>query len=275
MADEIIKGSVENDKIDTINDCAELDERLTPFVDGEDPPAVHRAVESHLGACPSCRTHAAAETTARDLVHDHRQVLRGEASDALRARCRALHAAASVQGSGSQALRPGFGARALRRWAPLSLAATIVLAVAGVFVFGLNNPVQALAASLTLDHVKCFTVGNTDPHMDSVVAASSWEREHGWEITVPNTLAAEQLTLVGVRHCLSSDGRAAHLMYTWHGTPLSLYVLPEDAGHAGAVRKMGKDAVIWCANRRTYAVVADSQATDLTRIVEYMKANAR
>ena len=30
----------------------------------------------------------------------------------------------------------------------MSLAATLVLAVAAVFVFGLNNPVEALAASL-------------------------------------------------------------------------------------------------------------------------------
>jgi anti-sigma factor RsiW len=81
--------------------------------------------------------------------------------------------------------------------------------------------------------------------------------------------------LIDVRHCYSSDGKAAHLMYTWKGAPLSLYVLPEDEGHAGAVTRMGRDAVIWCANRRTYAVVADGHPTDLTRIVEYMKANAK
>ena len=50
----------------------------------------------------------------------------------------------------------------VRRWAPLSLAATLVLAVAGVFVFGLNNRVEALAASLAVDHVKCFKVSGAD-----------------------------------------------------------------------------------------------------------------
>jgi hypothetical protein len=64
-------------------------------------------------------------------------------------------------------------------------------------------------------------------------------------------------------------------MYTWHGAPLSLYVLPEDIGHAGVVDKMGHEAVIWCANRRTYAVVAEGHPRDLTRIVDYMKANAK
>ena len=38
---------------------------------------------------------------------------------------------------------------------PLAAAATIVLAVAAVFGFGLNNKVQALAFQMTIDHVKC------------------------------------------------------------------------------------------------------------------------
>ena len=49
------------------------------------------------------------------------------------------------------------------------------------------------------------------------------------------------------------------MMYTWRGAPLSLYVLPENTGHDQVVRKMGHEAVIWCANQRTYAVVADGQ----------------
>jgi anti-sigma factor RsiW len=85
---------------------------------------------------------------------------------------------------------------------------------------------------------------------------------------------ADDLKLVGVRDCDSTDGPAAHLMYTYHGKPLSLYVLQKDKGHSGTASKMGRDAVIWCAKGRTYAVVADGHPQDLTRIVDYMKANA-
>ena len=36
---------------------------------------------------------------------------------------------------------------------------------------------------------------------------------------------------------------------------------------------MGREAVIWCANRRTYAVVADGHPPDLSQVVDYMKAH--
>ena len=41
------------------------------------------------------------------------------------------------------------------------------------------------------------------------------------------------------------------------------------------VQKVGQQAVIWCANNRTYAVVAKGQPKDLTPIVTYMKAHVR
>jgi hypothetical protein len=83
------------------------------------------------------------------------------------------------------------------------------------------------------------------------------------------------LTLVDVRRCFSSDGRAAHMMYTWRGEPLSLYVMPKNIGRDRVVDKMGHEAVIWCANDRTYAVVAEGHPHDLTTVVDYMKANAK
>jgi len=266
---------------DEIKDCADLDAHLTPFVDGEAAPAVRHSVEAHLGKCPPCRKHADAESSAREVVHTHRDELRVEAPAALRARCARLRQGSVGQAFPSSRLPSSrlpssrLPSSFLRRWVPLSLAATLVLAVAGVFLFGLNNPVQALAASLTLDHAKCFKIGDTDPHTDPAVAAKNWQQEQGWQIVVPQALPSEQLQLVDVRHCYSTDGRAAHLMYRWHGAPLSLYVLPQDTGHAGTVANMGREAVIWCANRRTYAVVAEGQPQDLGRIVDYMKANAR
>ena len=166
----------------------------------------------------------------------------------------------------------------VRRWVPLSLAATLVLAVAGVFVFGLNNRVEALAASLAVDHVKCFKVSGKGPHAEPAVAERDWQQDQGWPIVVPPGDPALQLKLVDVRRCFSSDGRAAHLMYTCRGVPLSVYVMQEPDGNAGrdrVVNKLGHEAVIWGANRRTYAVVAEGGQKDLSQVVDYMKARIR
>ena len=248
---------------DEIKNCGELDERLTPYVDGEAAPDARRAVDGHLAACPPCKKHADAEAVARDLVHEHRTALTARAPESLRARCSALHAPVAPRQS------------VIRRWAPLSLAATIVLAVAGVFVFGLNDRVEALAASLAVDHVKCFKVSGSADRVDAHAAEKQWLDDQGWSVVVPPTSPAEQLTLVDVRRCFSTDGRAAHMMYVWRGAPVSLYVLPESVGRDQVVQKVGQQAVIWCANNRTYAVVAEGQPKDLTPIVTYLKAHAK
>jgi anti-sigma factor (TIGR02949 family) len=250
--------------------CRELDEQFAPYVDGEAPPAARRAVEAHLAACPPCLERAGDERSARDVVVEHRGELRAAAPPALRARCLALSASAGQAGAGRSAM----ASTLLRRWAPLSLAATLVLAVAGVFVFGLNDRVEALAASLAIDHVKCFKVEGNSAHADALVAARDWEHKQGWPIVVPQSEPAQQLTLLDVRRCFTTDGRSAHMMYTWRGAPLSLYVLPEDIGAIG-LTSMGAAGVIWCANRRTYAVVADGHPQDLSRVIAYMKAHAR
>jgi anti-sigma factor (TIGR02949 family) len=250
--------------------CRELDEQFAPYVDGEAPPASRRAVEAHLAACPPCLDRADDERSARDALVEHRAELRAAAPPALRARCLALQSSSFT--TASQASRR---ATLLRRWAPLSVAATLVLAIAGVFVFGLNDRVEALAASLAIDHVKCFKVEGAAAHADALVAARDWQQDQGWPIVVPQSEPAQQLTLLDVRRCFTSDGRSAHMMYTWRGGPLSLYVLPEDIGRDQVVDKMGHEAVIWCANRRTYAVVADGHPQDLSRVIDYMKAHVR
>jgi anti-sigma factor RsiW len=265
---------------DEIKNCGDLDERLTPYVDGEAAPETRRAVDGHLAACPPCKEHAHAEAAARDAVLEHRSALRARAPEALRTRCANLQssafATASAFAEASADKSAGQGSRSLvRRWAPLSLAATIVLAVAGVFVFGLNDRVEALAASLAVDHVKCFKVTGKGAHVDAPAAEKEWLADQGWSVVVPPASPAEQLTLVDVRRCFSTDGRAAHMMYSWRGAPVSLYVLPENVGRDQVVQKVGQQAVIWCANNRTYAVVAEGQPKDLTPIVTYMKAHVR
>jgi hypothetical protein len=144
-----------------------------------------------------------------------------------------------------------------------------------VFLFGLNDRVEALAASLAVDHLKCFKVEGTDHASQPAVVERAWQQDQGWPITVPATDASAQLKLCEVRRCLTTDGRSAHLMYTWRGAPLSVYILQADTDGNRVLRKMGTEAAIWSANHRTYAVVAGDDSQNLTQIVDYMKARVR
>ncbi|HEX6463280.1 MAG TPA: zf-HC2 domain-containing protein [Vicinamibacterales bacterium] len=270
---------------DDIRNCDDLDARLAGYVDGEATAESRAAVAAHLAACPPCRKHADEESAARQIVHEHRAALHVTAPAALRVRCQAGATVrdSGVSGSGvpgSQA--PGSGIEApgssaqrsrsaFRKWAPLSLAATLLLAVGGVFLFGLNNRVQALALSLTVDHIKCFAMRPSAP-IEPADAARRWRQDQGWPITVPQTEPAEQLKLIGLRRCFSADGRVAHMMYMWHGAPLSVYVVQADAGRDCVIDRMGREAVIWCAKGRTYAVIADGHP-DLQHIADYMKGH--
>jgi anti-sigma factor (TIGR02949 family) len=259
--------------------CADLDERLAPYVDGEATPESRRAIDAHLAACPDCRDRADAESAARTIVRSHRDGLSAPASETLRARCGEIanRQSPSRIGNPQSPIQSSLGTRqsAIRRWAPLSLAATILLAVAGVFLLGLNDRVEALASSLVIDHVKCFAMPGNASQADLAQSASRWQQDQGWPITVPPTEPEEQLRLVNVRRCFTTDGRAAHMLYTWRGAPLSVYVLQENAGRDGVVNRMGHEAAIWCANGRTYAIVAEGHPADLQHIVDYMKARVR
>jgi len=270
---------------DEIRTCADLDERLAPYVDGEDTTAERQAVDQHLRACSPCRAVVQEEAAARDLVRDHRGELVAHAPESLRARCAASYQTAAsgaaplpveshVSSAGSPAAAPRRSF--VRRWAPLSLAATLVLAVAGVFLLGLNNRVEALTASLAIDHVRCFKAYGTGTDADSASAERTWQHDQGWQVTVPQAEPSQDLRLVNMRRCFTSEGRSAHMMYTWRGEPLSVYVLQGDVGRDGIVHQMGTEAVVWCANQRTYAVVAsDAGGRDLAPIVDYLKARVR
>ena len=247
-----------------ISRCSDLDERLTPYVDGEASPDVRRGVDAHPSSCSPCRPEYEAERSARDLLHASRDQLRPPASGALRARC----AASS---------RPAVGRRsgALTRWVPLSLAASLLLAIGGVFIFSATNHVQAFADGLAMDHVKCFKRGNLQTPVEASASSARWEQSQGWPLAIPSSAPSKKLTLVSVRRCLSADGWAAHLMYLWNGSPLSVYVVPKPVSADRLLDALGHEAVIWSNNGRTYAVLAEGHPSGLDQVVDYVKTNAR
>jgi anti-sigma factor RsiW len=167
-------------KKDDIRSCRDLEDRLAPYVDDEIAPDARRAADAHMNACPPCRFRMESERVARDAVHEHRAELRGTAPPGLRDRCLGARTVSATRSR-------------VRRWVPLWLAATILLAVGAVFLFGINDGVQALAAGLALDHTKCFKVSTsgTAVSLDADSAGHTWQETQGWQLTVPATTASD------------------------------------------------------------------------------------
>jgi anti-sigma factor RsiW len=256
-----------------MSECRDLEPLLAPYVDGEAPPGDVATIEAHVQKCPPCRDRVEVQRVARDVLHTRREGLRACASEGLRHRCEA-HARAGLQ------TRPVGSSFARRTWVPLSLAATLLLAVAGVFLFGLNDRVEALAAQLALDHMKCFQFPPDQAGgVDARALANQWTTSHGWALQVPSSAPRQGLELIGVRRCLSTEGLTAHLMYRWRGQPLSVFVLnhasPRTNDVEQVVDRMGQEAVIWSQGNRTYAVVAKGTPSELEPVVRYVRSSAR
>src|SRR5262245_9368628 len=251
--------------------CRELDALFARYADGDVATSDRASVEAHLDRCPPCRDRVAIQRSVRDVMIARRSTLRPGASEQLHARC-AEHARASVP-------PPSALARiASQRWVPLSLAATLLLAVAVVFLF-LHDGVEVLAAELTLDHVACFQYAPERlTHVDASAAAHDWAAKQGWPIEVPASSASSDLELLGVRRCTTSSGRVAHVLYKWHGQPLSVFVVPNSfrALHDQQefAEKFGHEAVVWPGKDRTYVLLARAQPSELTPVVQYVRANA-
>ena len=248
--------------------CREIEAKLAEYVDGEQPSTERAAVDAHLQACPPCRSRAVGERVAHDLICARRQTLRPTAPGRLHERC----AAQRPPG------RPATATLSRQPWLRFSLAASMVLAAALFVVFGWGSSVETYAAQLSADHLKCFQF---PPHAasqpDVAVLNHTWQVSNGWGLKLSNTAPIEGLTLLGVRRCTSSRGRVAHILYRWHGEPLSVYVLNNrfdlraDADQDHDVTRLGEHAIVWSEHERTYAVIGDRDLPDLQRVATYVR----
>jgi len=259
--------------------CRDLDPLFAPYADGDVQAGERGSVESHLEKCPPCRERVAEQRAVHSVLAAHRPSLRASASEGLRARC-AAQAGRSPANAVIPRHQPIVRPR-LSRWVPLSLAATLLLAVGGAFIFGLNDNVEALAAQLTIDHVKCFQFAPERlKHTDATTAERDWADKQGWAIAIPASSSSAGLELLGVRRCATTtSGRVAHVMYTWRGQPLSMFVVPRTIHDLPEqqefIEKFGHEAVIWTARDRTYVLLARGQPSELAPVVGYVRETAR
>jgi anti-sigma factor RsiW len=253
--------------------CVAFEPSLAAYVDDELPAARRAELENHLAACGECRQWVDCERFARQMVRARRDRLGSCASAQLKKRC----AACAWTGSAPRSLA-GSQRLVRRAWLPLSFAATVLLAGGAVFVLGNLSP-ESLGAQFALDHLKCFQYAPAHTVVDPEVAAEAWSHNYGWAIRVPRSEPVEELELLDVRRCLSTEGITAHILYKWRGAPLSVYVLNDaargDTGREHAVARFGKQAIVWTAAGRTYAVVADGTPTDLQRVAHYVQTSAQ
>jgi anti-sigma factor RsiW len=262
-----------------MSECRDIEPLFAPYVDGEAQPAESAAVEAHLRSCPQCRHQVADERSIHEAFDRCRASFRECAPSELQRRCAAQRIVIGPGASASTPVAPAERGFVRRTWVPLSMAATLLLAVAGVFMYGLRDSAGALAAQLAVDHVKCFEFA---PHPDLLPDARTvgreWAAVRGWSIKVPETTSSEALELLGARRCLSTLGATAHLMYKWHGHPLSVYVLNTHAANVGSdpriIERLGQEAIIWSKGDRTYAVVAKGRPSEIEQIARYVRAAA-
>jgi anti-sigma factor RsiW len=293
-----------------MHNCHSLDSLVTPFVDDELPDADRRAVEDHLRVCAPCHSRVAAERAVHDLLRARRAGLcRTEAPDALHLRCAALvEKSASAQRNDVIRTATAAGAPATdrrapgplnrlpplpraqnpqpgtpnsialsRRLAPVALAASLVVVVGGAFVYqATDKSARVMAAELVADHTKCFALNSAlATHQAAWMVEQSMAASFDWRVHLPDEPSREGLELVGARPCLYGEGRIAHIMYRHDGHPVSLFMLPKTVRAQELVEVLGHEAKIWCANNRTFVLVAREPRRDVERIASFVQASLR
>jgi len=272
-----------------MHNCDSLDPLVTPFVDGELPDDDRRAVEDHLRVCPACRSRVTAERSVHDLVRARRATLcKPAAPDALHACCAAFVRAPASQTTHQQpheqraandrrSPRVESAAPAAALWpprlAPFALAASLVVVVGGAFVYqATDRSTRVLAAELVADHAKCFAM-NAALGTRQLPAAVEESMASGfdWRMHLPDNPTRAGLELVGARPCLYGEGRAAHIMYRHDGHPVSLFMLPHTSRTAELVDVFGHEAAIWCANNRTFVLIAREPRADVERLASFVQ----
>jgi anti-sigma factor RsiW len=251
-----------------MSECRSIDPLVTPYVDGQLSEVSRAVVDRHLLACAACRSRIRAEQSALDLLLAHRAALRGaEAPVALLQRCRAM--AEQIDDPAVPAWRP----RAFR----LALAASVLAVVGGVSLYWLTQvSTRVMAAELAVDHMKCFVMnavfGTSHAHADVERSLAS---TFSWEASLPSDPEQAGLQLVGARPCLYGEGMMAHIMYSYEGRPVSVFMLPDNRRPDELIEVMGHQAAVWTSGDRTFVLVARESPAEVQRLASFIHATLR
>jgi len=287
--------------------CHQIDPLVTPYIDGELPPADRDIVAEHVRVCAPCHSRVVAEQAVRTLIHARKTAFTAiNAPPPLRERCSGLarqesraadasdgsrgvadprgfgrasaNAARGVSGPSSDDARRFSGATLWRpRLAPFALAASLVLVVGGAFVYQVTDKsARVMAAELTADHVKCLALNRMlDTHEAPATVEASMFSSFGWLPHLPEEPARAGLELVGARPCLYAEGKIAHIMYRHEGRPVSVFMLPNATRSRELVEVLGHQAAIWCVGNRTFVLIAREPKREVEQMAAFVQASLR
>jgi hypothetical protein len=145
-----------------------------------------------------------------------------------------------------------------------------VLAGSGLHV-ATERSTTVLAAQLAADHAKCHWLDRNRGDSDPAAVGGLLAARYGFSLRVPPGSAEKGLRLIGGRRCLTGEGTNAHILYRYHGSPVSLYLLPQSHRMPSAVDVLGRHAYMWSRRGGTYVLVADREVTGLPKLVAYMR----
>jgi hypothetical protein len=248
--------------------CRDIDPLVTRVADDEAGAAERERVDDHVRACAPCRRQLLAEREVRALVGERAEMLVGHAPLGLRDRC-------AARAREARPVRRPIPLLSRAGW-PMALAATLVLAFAGsAFYSAVVNPSSAVAAQLTLDHLKCFALFETPSGVAPAAVQAELKARLGIDIVLPAGQAADGLTLVGGRRCLYLDGSIAHLLYRKGAVAVSLFVLPTGAKLSQTdLDVLGHSAVAFAKGGRTWVALARAPHAEMKAIASVFGATA-
>jgi anti-sigma factor RsiW len=245
--------------------CRDIAPLITPYIDRELAEEKRDDVDRHIAACPPCRTRLSQEQGACLVVRrSAARLSEAPLPPGLESRCQSLVAGHAAP-------------RAVVPWRWLVSAAALVVLGVVISLPTLTRQSNALlAAQLSADHMKCFTVFT--PRDSTGREAAAAERQlaaHGWEMHVPPSSPEHDLQLLGVRRCIYAEGAVPHVMYTLRGRPMSLYFLDSGARQAAVMDSFGQQCRIWQRDGRTFVLVASADAGSLDSVASYVEQEAR
>jgi anti-sigma factor RsiW len=161
------------------------------------------------------------------------------------------------------------------RLTPFAMAASLIVVVGGAFVYqATDKSARVMAAELVADHAKCFAMNSAlGTHEAASVVEQSMGAAFNWSVHLPDEPVRAGLELVGARLCMYGKGKIAHIMYRHQGTPVSVFMLPKTMRPQEFVEVLGHEAAIWCANNRTFVVVAGEPRRNVEQIASFMQAS--
>lgn len=262
-------------------ECSHIDALVTPFVDDALPEGERQTVTRHITACPACRAKVAVERSIRALMQARRCDLTPPVPADLKSRCAAMRARQAAPVADFTSSRTASRVAVLSAWrtrlAPFALAASLLLAVTGAFIYqATRSSSRVLAAELALDHEKCFRLNallGTQHSPESVEAAMA--DGFDWHMRLPDISQQGDVSLIGSRPCLYGEGKTAHIMYRHNGQPVSLFMLPRESRADELVKILGHQARIWSAGDRTFVLVANESAPEMERMTALVRTTLR